>query len=201
MFFRKRDNATIILPPQPVSLVPSGEFDGNDGKWSTFYINVGGDGEGRGQNFKVLISTSSPLTLVPQQAEWCDQTCAENRGVGIFDSKQPLGFESESSVGWKDSGIFTIPLPDWWSGNKNLSGTWGTTAVGLGEASKESKTLADQFAVEYTFNDFFMGSFGLAAGAINPGSGAKSPFITNFEAFNQIPSISYGYTAGAYYRK
>lgn len=201
MFFRKRDTAnTTLLPPSPYVLAPTGEFDGNDGKWSTFFINLGDeDGSGRGQNFKVLISTSSPIILVPGQAEWCNNDCAEARGVEIFNGKQPSGLVED---GWKESGLYDLPLPDWWSGNDSLGGHWFTGNVGLGTSSSQSLILTDQFVVDHTNEDFYMGTFGLAAGAIDPGSGAKEPFITNFyKSAQKIPSVSYGYTAGAFYRK
>ncbi|KAF2785990.1 acid protease [Melanomma pulvis-pyrius CBS 109.77] len=201
MFFKPRaDTETTILPSPPYVVVPSGDFDGNDGKWSTFTINIGDVDTGRGQNFKVLISTSSPLTLVPQQSDWCDsKDCAKQRGIEIFNGKQPLGFEPESSKAWKEEGLYSLPMPDWWSGT-GVNGTWGSDNVGLGESSPDSKILGSQWVVEYDSEDFFMGSFGLAAGSVNPGSGPKSPFLTNFAAFNNSPSTSYGYTAGAIYR-
>lgn len=204
MYLEQRANNanTTQLPPPPIVVAPSGDFDGNDGKWSTFYINIGDDGSGRGQNFKVLIFTSSPVTMVPQQTEWCNSDCAAKRGVMVFNGEQPLGFESQQSKAWKDAGIYTIPLPHWWSGTKNLSATWGSENVGLGESSKQSDILASQWVMEYTFKDFYMGSFGLAVGAVNPGSGSKDPFLANLNSSAQlIPSVSYGYTAGAYYRE
>ena len=186
----------------PYPLTPSGKFEGNDGKWSTFSINIGDDGSGQGQNFNVLISTSSPLSLVPKNSAWCNnQNCAEHRGVGIFNAKQPLGFEPSASKAWKEQGLYSIPFPYWWTRSKR-NGIWGTDNVGLGQSSARSPILPRQWVVQNDFDELFMGSFGLAAGEISLGNNAvQSPFLTNFAAARQIPSVSYGYSTGASYRE
>jgi hypothetical protein len=197
MHIRKRADEIKL----PTIVAPSGEFEGNDGKWSTFTINIGDhDGSGGGQNFDVLISTSSSLTMVPNQAEWCDAECAPKRGIEIFNAKQPRGFESSSSQSWKELGQYNLPLPNWWPGEKP-NATWGSDNVGLGQSSKDSPILQEQWVVEYTVKELFMGSFGLAIEAVSAGTGSKSPFLYNFAGQNLIPSASYGYTAGAYYRE
>lgn len=187
---------TILLPPKPVVLDPSGTFDGNDGKWSTFYINIGSGNEGNGQNFKILISTSSPLVLVPQQTEWCDEQCAKNRGILLYDNQQPLG--AVDSQYWQKAGTYVLPDTNRWS-NESLAGTWGLDNVGLGLSSKESLILAQRYVVKYTFEDLFLGSFGLTVGEVGPSGGSKTTFLSEFVKSNQIASSSYGYTAGAYY--
>jgi len=204
MFLQKRADSTsaIELPHPPQVVPPSGVFDGNDGKWSTFNINVGDSlANGKGQNFRVLISTSSPLTLVPAKAEWCDTECAPERGIEIFNSRQSSGFDSTVSTTWKELGTYALPLPNWWSGT-NPNGTWGLEYVGLGQTDPlKSPILADQMVVKYTVKELFMGTFGLAAGSVSAGSGSRAPFLPNFAGANQTPSTSYGYTAGAAYRE
>jgi hypothetical protein len=198
MYYRTRDNNLIA----PYIVAPSGDFHGNDGKWSTFTINIGdADATGKGQNLKVLISTSSPLTLVPKEADWCDNDCAQQRGVEIFNAKQPLGFISSASKTWNEQGLYSIPVPDWWTG-AGLDGIYGTDNVGLGQSDPRSIILEKQWVVEHRSEELFMGYFGLAAGKVSIGGGAAmSPFITQFAAAKQAPSTSYGYTAGAAYRK
>ncbi|XP_014553124.1 hypothetical protein COCVIDRAFT_18896 [Bipolaris victoriae FI3] len=203
MYSKKRDEP-LPLPPTPYVLSDSGVFDGNDGKWSSFLLNIGDDGSGRGQNFRVLISTSSPVVLVPGQTEWCDDDeCAKKRGLELYDGKQPLGLQN--SAQWQDAEIYNIPQPQWWSDSyridqSDLNGVWGVDNVGLGSSSPQSLILAEQYVVKTLVKDFFMGSFGLAAGAVGPPGGDKPNFLDNFEAANKIASRSYGYTAGAYYR-
>jgi hypothetical protein len=200
MSLRKRADPGPPTVPTPVSLGASGDFDGNDGKWSTFFVNVGDDGSGQGQNFKVLISTSSPLTLVPNQANWCTQDCASKRGVQIFDGSQSSGFDPQSSKAWSDVGIYNIPLPHWWSDGV-VNATYGSDNVGLGASSKDSKILSKQYVGRYDSRKLFMGSFGLSQTYISTGGGSQPPFLVNFAESQNIPSISYGYGAGASYRK
>lgn len=208
MFFHKREtNSTVI--PTPVSLVPASGFDGNDGRWSTFMINVGDNGDGRtGQNFKVLISTSSPLTQIPITADWCtipdEETCAANRGVEMYQSRQYSGFQRDRTEQWRQIGIYGLPPIPYFDEHPdpNLNASYGTVTVGLGPTSKDSHTLAEQTVAGVKTRNFFMGSFGLGVDPVDFGAESPvQPFLYNFRQFNQIPSLSYGYTAGAHYRK
>lgn len=194
---------TVPDPPLPILVPSSGEFDGNDGKWSSFFINVNSDDEGmNGQDFKVLISTSSSLVLLPGQTSWCNADCAAKRGV-FSDGQQALGVGASN---WDPAGNYGVPLPYWYAeststGNGSLAGAWGKTNVGLGRSSAASLVEADRYAVKYLYEDFFMGSFGLAQGQIGPLFATWPTFLTQFAGEHHIASFSYGYTAGAYYRK
>ncbi|KAF2188981.1 acid protease [Zopfia rhizophila CBS 207.26] len=201
---RSENTTTILLP---VQVIPSGTFDGNDGKWSTFTINIGNDQSGfAGQDFKILISTSSSLTQVPMQAEWCSkpskEKCAANRGIQTFQSRQSLGFDPLLSKNWQQAGPHDIPLPQEldWTPDQHPNASYGTDAVGLGSSSLASPTLTQQLVAQFKSQNFFMGSFGLSATPVNLGTGPVAPFLVNFREFNNTPSLSYGYTAGAHYR-
>ncbi|KAF1924199.1 acid protease [Didymella exigua CBS 183.55] len=204
MHLQKRDEVTTI--PVPIVVNTSGTFDGNDGKWSTFYINVNSDSQGlHGQNFKVLIFTSSPMVLVPGSTEWCvTKECAEQRGILISSGgQQLLGMEKSGS--WMTAGLFSIPVPDWYSqdlvqGNMSLRGEWGSTNVGLGLSDESSPVLQDIYIAWYIFKDYYLGSFGLAMGSVGGDGATKPTFLTQFKSVGKIASISYGYTAGAWYR-
>jgi hypothetical protein len=205
----KRDdaNATNVLPPRPLVAKSTGKFEGNDGRWSTFYVNVGSDGKSAGQNFKVLISTSSPLVLLPQQAEWCDQECAAERGVEQFDGKQPRGLVEDNH--WTKFGTLDIPMPHWYtkdflgSRNDTPGAVWGVQSVALDQSSPQANIIDQRWVAGYTTRDFYMGSLGLAIGATGPTGASKKTFLTELEASQPrlIASSSYGYTAGAIYRE
>lgn len=200
MFLESRANSI----PRPYQFPATGKFEGNDGQWSTFRINVGDNGTGQGQDFRVLISTSSFATILPQQASWCSTSeCASARGIEVFQSYQPLGFESEKVENWKEVGQFNIPsaldIPRWPDDNPN--GTYGQASVGLGITSSNSDVLDKQIVIETRSQNYFMGSFGLASLPARIGEGLESPFLVNYENTSIIPSVSYGYTAGAYYRE
>jgi len=203
---------TLPLPPKPKSLTPSGSFYGDDGRWSTFEVNIAGDGEGQGQNFNVLISTSSSVTLVPAQTGWCStDDCAKSRGImSTINGQQALGLDAQPPA-WDKTGLYALPFADlkWWSPellllnrNDTLNGEWGLTTVGLGAASKQSDTIPDQYVAMYYFEDLFLGSLGLSVGTVGPNGAQKPTFFSSLAAqVGIIPSQSYGYTAGAAYRK
>ncbi|KAF2744931.1 acid protease [Sporormia fimetaria CBS 119925] len=198
----REDGSNTTILPTPYVFRPSGQWDGNDGKWSTFVINIGDiKAEGRGQNFRTLISTSSSLTQVPLQADWCgDAECAKSRGVEVFDSRQSLGLKTEPVNGFTRNGLFNLPTPFWWPGNEQINASYGRANVGLGPSSSDSEVLPDQEVAGVANDQFFMGSFGLAIAPVDFGGGPRSTFLETYRQNDRIPSMSYGYTAGARYR-
>lgn len=205
MYLTSRDenaNTTAELPVPYQIVPPSGKFDGDDGKWSTFNINVGDrDGTGRGQNFRVLVSTSSSVTQVPMQASWCsDDDCAQDRGIEVYQSRQPKGLVAEASTGWTQNGIYSYATPYWWTG-RNINVTWGWSNVGLGSSSPQSPVLTQQMVVGNTNEEFFLGSLGVEILPITTGGGPQATYLDNLAYSNQTASRSYGYTAGASYSK
>ncbi|KAL5119997.1 hypothetical protein ACEQ8H_002095 [Pleosporales sp. CAS-2024a] len=194
--------------PEPKVLSPSGTFDGIDGKWSTFLINVAGDGQGQGQSFKVLISTSSPMTVVPGQTDWCStEDCAKSRGVMNVGA---LGLDITQTPWYNPAGTYELPFSKayGWSQSLlspeftgNLTGYWGTTTVGLGPASNESITIENQYVANSYSQDFFLGSLGLSALPISAEGATEQSFLSGLASANfAIPSASYGFTAGAAYK-
>lgn len=209
MFSRKRAetvNSTASEPP-PRVVDTTGNWRGNDGSWSTFYINIGDkNNNGGGQTFEVLPSTYYGIAIVPLQSDWCTNDCAANRGIGSVNGDQAQGFDISDSTTWKESGIYDINLPYWWMGNTSAppGGYYGVDYVGIGKASSQSWVAKDMMVAGTTSEDFYIGQFGLGPGATNPGGGTGTPvdsILTYFNKTQVIPSLSYGYTAGAKYRK
>ena len=209
---RRAENTTI---PAPYLFPPSGTFDGNDGSWSTFVINIGDNGSNgsdagtTGQNFKVHISTSGQMVWIPLEASWCTEpdqsTCAEHRGVQIFDSKQSLGFDSQKTQNWTQLGLYSLQQPPilqdlQYTPESNPNGSYGLTTVGLGIDSKFSPQFGSILVAGINTEDFFMGSFGLSDTAFTLANKPYSTFLADYSGNSLIPSLSYGYTAGAQYR-
>lgn len=208
MAFERRASAVTVLPT-PLDVPVSGDFDGDDGKWSSFHINIGNDGTGTGQNFKVLISTSSSVTLVPQQASWCDTECALQRGVQLFRGSSSRGLEITSSKTWNELGSYEIPLPDWFTANLTLDpsgllpgATFGEDYVATGQSVASTRKSPKQFVGAYPDKDFYMGWLGLAVGENGLTNGSLLNFLDNLVATDDpvIPSRSFGYSVGAHYR-
>ncbi|OCK83492.1 acid protease [Lepidopterella palustris CBS 459.81] len=183
--------STVI--PAPISVTPDQNWDGIDGQWSTFTLRIGTP-----QQFvRTLISTASQQTWVVL-AEACgsdngthNQNCIDTRGW-VFNVSQ--------SSSWHDIGYYLL----WTERNMGYDGTgeFGYDTVGLGGLGNEGPTLKNTTVGAYLTTDFYVGMFG-----VNPKS-------TNFTTFNDpspsymtylwenkmLPSLSFGYTAGAQYR-
>jgi hypothetical protein len=202
----RRRNAT--SSPQPYVVPASNRFDGNDGSWSTFMINVGNPG----QNFRVLASTSGSTTWVPVP-EGCSPADPDNcpglRGVEPFGGAKSSGYDATKSSSSKLIGLYEMQLGSVDIVNsygKNFSdhgAQYGYDTIGLGPSSASSLQLSPEVVGGVADKAFFLGGFGLSLNPNNFGSGALSPFLSLLpnSTYLPIPSLSYGYTAGASYRK
>ena len=101
--YQLEPRASTAKPPQAFSLNPSGNFDGNDGPWSTFIIRVGTPA----QFFRVLPSTNSLETLIPipDRCEQGQSWCGNARGVEPFN-----GAASPSPYSGSPNELFTTSL-------------------------------------------------------------------------------------------
>lgn len=204
MYFQKRNEVSNQIP-KPFVFKPIGKWEESDGKWSSFYVNVGADDKGEnGQNFRVLISTSSGTTILPSTSNWCTtDSCAESRGLEIFRNSRSRGFDQKVGV-YSDNGRLFIPDPYGMNGSQFEPGRpqadYGFATVGLGQTSPQSLVLPNQWIGATSSKDYFMGSFGLSAGVSTTRGSSSMAFLYSFESRNKTPSLSYGFTAGAYYR-
>ena len=189
----------------PYSVPPSQQFDGNDGSWSTFKINVGIPG----QDFRVLPSTKSGVIYVISP-EGCNQptdprNCANLRGAEIFDSTQNTGFQVARSTQWSAIGQYGVDLED--ALNMTAEGLFGYDHVTLGPAvdtySDANVTSIDyQVIAAVADMNYFMGilPLGQAESSFSSLSEPQKSLIWNLRNSSRIPSLSYAYTAGARYR-
>ena len=82
------------------------------------------------------------------------------------------------------------------------SGAYGYDTLGIPAQGAGHVTLDHQVIAAITTQDFYMGNLGLAARPIyfddqtNPQQG----FLSSLRSNDMIPSLAYGYTAGAAYR-
>jgi len=278
------------------SLTPSGNFDGNDGAWSTFVVRVGTPA----QLFRILPSTNGLETWIPiqdhcdQGQSWCGNargvmpyngassgpysgspnevlttsldpglTCTVNRspmcincisingkctdgactgrnccgdpagncngqgcnglnGIctgpyigcpcvgpdfniganspsssGQLDAVAASGFASNQSSTWAYLGRHSLVEGEYL--NITTDGQYGTDVVGLGVDESTGFTLNRNVVAGITAGPFYTGTFGLKAANVTSIDGGPATFMAQLKQQNLIPSISYGYTAGAIY--
>ncbi len=181
--------------PAPISVAPSRDFDGNDGPWSSFSIQIGTPP----QTVKVLISTASSQTwaVVPQGCTQSDAAnCSVSRG-GVF---QP-----SSSTTWKQNqdiadGLSPLTL----EANLHDSGTglYGYDTVTLGAHGTNGPILDQQVVAGVATKGFYLGLFGLNPQPMKlPNTTTPLPaYVSMLNQSGLIPSLSWSYTAGNQYR-
>lgn len=184
--------------PAPISIEPTNEFDGDDGPWSSFPIQIGTPP----QVVKVLISTASSQTWVVSPLG-CNQSdppnCSTSRG-GVF--------ESTSSRTWKqDNGTANGIVPLLLEANlnytgNNINGAYGYDTVTLGGGSG-GPTLDQQIVASIATPEYSsLGLFGLnpSSSSLTNSSLPSPSFLSNLNDSGMIPSLTWGYTAGNQYR-
>lgn len=186
---RQENNTTI---PAPIIASVSQYWEGNDGPWSTFAIQVGK----KAQNIRVLPSTASTSTWVAY-AEGCSadapDNCEDSRG-GIFNP--------DNSLTWTPNSIFELGIET--NLGVNVFGDFGFDTVTLGWQGSGGPSVEHSIVAGIGDTHFsWLGVLGLNPRPTNFSTLANSPqvsFVQSLKDQNQIPSVSWAYTAGAPYR-
>ncbi|PNS18086.1 hypothetical protein CAC42_4045 [Sphaceloma murrayae] len=181
--------ATTSNLTSPVSVTPSDDWDGIDGSWSSFSIRVGTPP----QYSRVFASWMSYQTWVvhPFGCRTGDNSCINQRG-GVFNMNE--------STTWDEVGLYSLAMQQ----NLGYGGNayFGYDVVGLGGEGEEGPTLQNATVGDVAINEYYLGLLGVNPKPTNWTSfsnGAPS-LMTQLKQNNQIPSVSFGYTAGAPYR-
>nr|POE99405.1 hypothetical protein CFP56_52797 [Quercus suber] len=165
--------------PAPVSWQASTYWDGNDGIWNSFILNAGTPP----QSFRVFPSTAGQETWLPGSA-------------GFQDSR------SNQSSTWNVNGIFSVNSPQKALGY-DPTGYYGFDTVTLGNGNSTGVLdLTNQVVAAIPSLNFWTGYFGLGPRSVNFTSfnDPVPSFMRDLVTQQRIPSLSWGYTAGAYYR-
>lgn len=110
-------------------------------------------------------------------------------------------FHINESRTWQDQGLFRLPLRSERYLGYSGSADYGFDNITLGWPGSGGPTLDHQVVTGLATKDFYVGSLGLSPYPINF-TNFSSPFpsmLTTLKNDNIIPSLSYGYTAGAPY--
>lgn len=144
----------------------------------------------------MLPATSVPETWVVLNAGCIStdpQTCPDNRG-GTYNISQ--------SKTWKNKDFFELGVELNLGYNKSDAGQYGFDRLGLGYEGSAGPSLDNQVIAGIAIKEFYLGILGLTPRPINFTTEDTHPsLLSNLKTQNLIPSLSFGYSAGAQYRK
>lgn len=157
------------------------------------------------QSFSVLPSTANQQTWVPVP-EGCDSSlvgnlsdCGDSRGVWPFGSEDSDGFQTSLSSTWRDIGLYRLFIEEHLGITGN--GLFGYDSVGVGEAGNAT-VVENQVVGGIGTPSYWLGLLGLGANYTNFSEDEQpSSLLRTMKDSGKIPSLSYGYTAGAPYSK
>lgn len=169
------------------------DSDGNDGKWSSFTIRIGT----LSQNVRVLVSTLVPETwaVLPAGCTFNDPpSCLYSRGDS-FDPTMSTTWTDKDNWSLNEEAVLGISQAD--------AGHYGYDVLGIQihGSSGGGVPLENQVIAGIATKDFYLGNLGLAPRKPAFGDSQNPSFLKSLRTKNYIPSLSYGYTAGASYSK
>lgn len=128
------------------------------------------------------------------------ESCSDKSNAGSCTQARGWTYNVSQSSTWHQIGYYRL----WTERNLGYSGDgqYGYDTVGLGGLGAEGPTLKNTTVGGFKTTDFYLGIFGINPKPTNFSDfNDPSPsYITYLKEDNLIPSVSFGYTAGAQYR-
>ncbi|EPE24792.1 Acid protease [Glarea lozoyensis ATCC 20868] len=184
---------------KPFNFSPSKFWEGNDGLWSTFLLRVGTPA----QTFRVLISTMNQEIWVPLVGS-CElsepKNCADLRGIQPFQNAASPGFQTNKSSTWNFINLYGLAFEEVWQGYSE-NGMYGFDTVGLQIQNSGGVTRDHQIVAGIVTKDFLHGIFSLGPKPTNFSdfNDSQPSYLWSLKNQSLIPSLSYAYSAGAFY--
>ncbi|KAK5122236.1 hypothetical protein LTR85_004146 [Meristemomyces frigidus] len=185
-----------------ISVQPSLYWDGSDGLWSTFQVQIGRPA----QVVRLLPGTSANAgncywVVIPQGCTEVNANvsdCADERGY-TFSSNLSTSWSTERLA---NGGLFELDTYEEGQLGLTSNAYYGFDTVQLGLDGSGAPTLRDQLVAGFATNDFWLGSLGLSPVPFNFTSLDNRIPSTLSTLKNQsiINSTSWAYTAGAAYK-
>ena len=116
---------------------------------------------------------------------------------GGVDALAASGFQANQSSTWTATGTQQLSSEGYLGVASN--GQFGTDTVGLGVDSSSGLTLPEVVVAGIPAEPFYMGTLGLKSGNATSSNNSTASLMSQLKQQNLIPSLSYGYTAGAFY--
>jgi hypothetical protein len=193
----------VVSVPAPVVVAPDQDWDGIDGTWNSFSLQVGTPPA----NVRVQVSTASQqIWVVNRQA--CLQNITDSKGniteynhldMDCNNSRGEL-FNTTASQTWRQKGFYRLWLEKWLGLEGN--GFFGFDNVALGHLADKGPEVQNTIIGTLVSANFWIGHLGLHPKPTNF-SAFENPvpsFMTSLFEQKGIPSMSFGYTAGSQYR-
>ncbi|OAL47016.1 acid protease [Pyrenochaeta sp. DS3sAY3a] len=187
--------------PEAFSFPPSQLWDGNDGKWSTFTVRLGTPP----QNYRILPFTTISQLWIPEVGG-CQEAgdpvdCGALRGVYDVDGQRSTGFSTNRSSTWDEIGMYGLVTGNLLRDTTGAVGNHGLDTVGLTEDPAQPK-FTDDLITLYRVKKFMVGGLGLGPKpTLFPNVTTEyDGLLQKLKKQNMIPSLTWGYTAGAAYR-
>ncbi|KAI9714470.1 MAG: hypothetical protein M1820_000431 [Bogoriella megaspora] len=184
---KRADNTT---QPAPIVAGASQFWEGTDGNWSSFQLQVGV----HPQNIRAFPATSlNFISVVP--TEGCvtggPDACADTRG-GLFNSNQ--------SLTWVANSVYNLGIED--NLGLDTNSNFGFDNVTLGWQGSGGPTTSHTIVAESADYTYMLGLLGLNPLPSNFSNfnDPQPSFLTQLRNNSLIPMLGYGYTAGAQYR-
>lgn len=168
---------------------------GNDGAWSPFVVKVGTPPT----PLQLLAATEIPETLVvlSLDCQGAALNCSDARG-GVFDTEEgSRTWQNKSGV----NSVFRLSAES--NLQYDIQALYGFDTVQIGSPGKSNATVDQQVVAGILTPDFYLGSLGLHSRDVvfQADHLGQPSFISHLKTDKLIPSSSYGFTAGASYRK
>ena len=179
--------------PAPISILPNDKWEGIDGSWSAFNVQIGTPP----QEIQTFVSWS-----VYQTWAVIEQGCALAASPSACAKTRGEMFDESASTTFNRKGTSFYNL---WVGRPlGLYGNaiFGFDTVTLQGPDGNGPSLNDTLVAGFAQDSFWIGMFGINPKPTNfSGFSNGSPsYMTSLKEQKSIPSVSFGYTAGAQYR-
>ncbi|USP74075.1 hypothetical protein yc1106_01349 [Curvularia clavata] len=129
------------------------------------------------------------------------QDCMYSRGAEIYQGRPNDGFQADLSSTWHEIGIYRTETRS--ELGYNASGLYGLDTLGLMVANSGGPTLENQTIGAVVNPRLWLGRLGMddKPNNFSDFDNPQRSLIKTLKEEGLIPSLSYGYTAGAYYKQ
>ena len=142
-----------------------------------------------------------PSTILRESWVISTQGCGLNDPSNCDELRGGL-FNLNASTTWQDQHVWTLGTESnlGYTTHQDI-GDYGYDTVGISSPGVGGFTLNSQVVAAIFTPDFYLGYLGISPRDVDFNNNPKPSFVGSLRNSDMIPSLSYGYTAGASYSK